>query len=74
MEKEITELRGTANVLHLICHRNKNQHRRGLYWKWLSMLKRCVEKVIAELVIGDRSRLRAHVLYVESFLLPRCYV
>ncbi|CAP80097.1 Pc12g04700 [Penicillium rubens Wisconsin 54-1255] len=34
------EILTVHSMLHLIFHRNKNQHRRTKWWKWLSILKR----------------------------------
>ncbi|OKO98568.1 hypothetical protein PENSUB_9244 [Penicillium subrubescens] len=34
------EIQAVHAVLHLVSHRNKNQHQRANWWKWLSRLKR----------------------------------
>ncbi|GLI82039.1 RNase MRP subunit [Penicillium ochrochloron] len=34
------EIQAVHAVLHLISHRNKNQHQRAKWWKWLARLKR----------------------------------
>lgn len=69
----IPQLQSTLNVLHLLYYRNKNQHRRGQFWKWLSILKRCLGQIIEELMAGAKSLLSARLLYLNDTLLPRCY-
>lgn len=61
-------------VLHLIYHRNKNQHRQGHWWKWLSMLKRCVRNLSREFAGKEFSRAHARIKYMKHILLPKCYV
>ena len=41
------QLLTTHHLLQLTFHRNKNQHRRAKWWKWLSMLYRSVGKLLA---------------------------
>jgi hypothetical protein len=36
------------NILHLLLYRYKNQHRRSIWFKWLRMFKRSVERLIYE--------------------------
>ena len=40
------QLLTTHHLLQLTFHRNKNQHRRAKWWKWLSMLYRSVGKLL----------------------------
>ena len=37
---EIEQVSAVHSMLHLVFHRNKNQHGRTRWWKWLSILKR----------------------------------
>ncbi|KAJ5394112.1 uncharacterized protein N7487_011753 [Penicillium crustosum] len=60
MDKEILAVHST---LHLIFHRNKNQHRRTKWWKWLSILKRAT-------LDFARSGVKSHLATV----IPRCYI
>ncbi|CRL30123.1 unnamed protein product [Penicillium camemberti] len=60
MDKEILAVHST---LHLIFHRNKNQHRRTKWWKWLSILKRAT-------LDFARSGVKSHLATV----IPRCYM
>lgn len=68
------QLREILNVLGLLHHRNKNQHRQAKWWKWLSMLKRCLEKLTTDLEKSDAVRCTGRIRYMEYFLFSRCYV
>lgn len=66
------EIRAVHAVLHLIYHRNKNQHQPAKWWKWLSRLKRTA---------GDLGSQEASVAiqaaqkqYLAAHLIPRCYL
>jgi ribonuclease MRP protein subunit RMP1 len=43
-----------SNVFHLLHHRNKNQHRRSTWYKWFSLLRRHISKLLV-----DQSELEA---------------
>ncbi|KGO63663.1 hypothetical protein PITC_072160 [Penicillium italicum] len=57
------EILAVHSMLHLIFHRNKNQHRRTKWWKWLSILKRATLDLA-------RSGVKSHLATV----IPRCYI
>ncbi|KAJ6023261.1 uncharacterized protein N7446_013620 [Penicillium canescens] len=57
------EILAIHSILHLIFHRNKNQHRGAKWWKWLSALKRATLDLA-------RSGAQAHLAHI----VPRCYV
>ncbi|CCE61226.1 hypothetical protein TPHA_0A01430 [Tetrapisispora phaffii CBS 4417] len=40
------ELHQEYRLIHLLYHRNKNQHRIAIWWKWFSILKRSCSKVV----------------------------
>jgi hypothetical protein len=40
------ELHEVNRLLHLIWHRNKNQHRGQKWWKWVGMLRRSIGKLL----------------------------
>ncbi|KLJ08908.1 hypothetical protein EMPG_15671 [Blastomyces silverae] len=75
-------------TLHLLYHRNKNQHRGTKWWKWLAMLKRSMSALLRavrrwewEWDEGDGDEdggFRAKVLemmrYMHVYVVPRCYV
>jgi ribonuclease MRP protein subunit RMP1 len=60
-------------LLHLAFHHNKNQHRLAKWWRWLSMLRRAVSKLLAELNRSDESFARARLQYLQSIIIPRSY-
>jgi ribonuclease MRP protein subunit RMP1 len=66
-------LEAVSGVMQLVYYRNKNQHRLAKWWKWLSMLRRCVQKLLAALQAHDRDRAVCRVDYIQQILLPRCY-
>ncbi|KAK2794952.1 hypothetical protein FQN52_006831 [Onygenales sp. PD_12] len=43
-----TALKAIHTSLHLLYHRNKNQHRSTKWWKWLSMLRRATADLTRE--------------------------
>ncbi|CAI7583434.1 unnamed protein product [Penicillium pancosmium] len=65
------EIQSVRSVLHLIYHRNKNQHQKAKWWRWLSMLKRTVS-VLASL---DSKKLAtsSHLQHLHLHLIPNCY-
>ncbi|KAJ5972663.1 uncharacterized protein N7479_002581 [Penicillium vulpinum] len=58
------EILAVHSTLHLIFHRNKNQHRRTKWWKWLSILKRATLDLA-------RSGVKSHL---ATYIIPRCYM
>ncbi|KAJ5755297.1 hypothetical protein N7533_004840 [Penicillium manginii] len=65
------EIQSVRSILHLIYHRNKNQHQKAKWWRWLSMLKRTVS-VLASL---DPKKLAtsSHLQHLHLHLIPKCY-
>lgn len=50
MEKQfLLQLRQESRLLHLLYHRNKNQHRAAIWWKQFNILKRNVTQVIEQM-------------------------
>ncbi|KAL2862971.1 uncharacterized protein BJX67DRAFT_385080 [Aspergillus lucknowensis] len=62
-------------ILHLIFHRNKNQHRRTKWWKWLSILKRTVWNLALSLGSAQERLPSAEFYrqYLADRVVPRCY-
>jgi ribonuclease MRP protein subunit RMP1 len=58
------------SVLHLVYHRNKNQHQRAKWWKWLSLLKRTT----LDLGSMDSATAASRRQHLASHLIPRCYL
>ncbi|KAJ5166508.1 uncharacterized protein N7482_005289 [Penicillium canariense] len=66
------EIRATHAVLHLIYHRNKNQHQRAKWWRWLSQLKRTALDLgsqDASVVMPD-----SYKQHLAAHLIPKCYL
>ncbi|MCJ1248324.1 hypothetical protein MMC30_005541 [Trapelia coarctata] len=63
-----------ACMLHLLYHRNKNQHRLTKWWKWLSMLRRCVAKLLLDLQSHDQHLAKPRVKHLQETLLPGCHL
>ncbi|KAJ6024506.1 hypothetical protein N7540_005303 [Penicillium herquei] len=63
------EISAVHSILHLIYHRNKNQHKRTKWWKWLSMLKRTT----SELESLDSAAAERYQQHLAAHLIPRCY-
>ncbi|KAL4899275.1 hypothetical protein BDW74DRAFT_118027 [Aspergillus multicolor] len=76
MDKD--ELFSIYSMLHLIFHRNRNQHGNAKWWKWLSILKRAVWNLSLSLSSEDhqnsRSSSDSYKRYVADRILPRCYL
>ncbi|KAL4944742.1 hypothetical protein BDV06DRAFT_76119 [Aspergillus oleicola] len=72
------ELLRIHSILHLIFHRNRNQHGRTKWWKWLSILKRTVWELAISSNPGDKGGSRSSAehsrRYLANRILPRCYV
>ncbi|KAI9368003.1 hypothetical protein BJX61DRAFT_537600 [Aspergillus egyptiacus] len=73
------EIHRVHSILHLIFHRNRNQHGRAKWWKWLSILKRTVWKLAlslstnSEAVSGTASSAEFYKQYLSERVVPRCY-
>ncbi|KAN0073308.1 hypothetical protein V8E54_008528 [Elaphomyces granulatus] len=72
---DLSKIRELYSTLHLIFHRNKNQHGNTRWWKWLSMLRRLVLRLLLALESdgkGDKVAVLAN--HLQRHLVPRCYV
>lgn len=65
------EILAVHSSLHLIYHRNKNQHQRAKWWKWLSMLKRTALNLGSA---DSAKRASAYRQHLASHLAPRCHL
>ena len=74
MIPELPSIQKVTDNLRLLYHRNKNQHRRGKWWKWLAMLRRCLIKLLGEMIRDETASVAARTRYLEENLLPSCYV
>lgn len=69
----IERLENEFGILHLIYHRNHNQHRVAVWWKLLDMLHRNVRKILAKLrsINETKKILRKDRLYQEAVNIAR---
>ncbi|KAI9810955.1 MAG: hypothetical protein M1827_005686 [Pycnora praestabilis] len=72
-DKDITELREVFEILYLLMHRNKNQHRLTHWWKWISMLRRHLTKLLQEATAREHIKCAARVEYLRDLLIPKCH-
>lgn len=81
-EIDTSQLQKIYATLHLAFHRNKNQHGRCAWWKWLSILRRTVLKLFnaaerqqqpqrRDAIAGTIKNLAAHL---NEHVIPRCYL
>lgn len=77
-DMEKTELFRIHSMLHLIFHRNRNQHGKTKWWKWLSILKRSVWNLALTLGPSNKENTQPSVetckRYLADYIVPRCYV
>ncbi|SLM35772.1 hypothetical protein LPUS_05131 [Lasallia pustulata] len=76
MEREVKlgALQEASKLIHLLYHRNKNQHHHALWWKWLSMLQRSVAKLTRALEEKRREQATTRMKHMRDVLLPGCYL
>ena len=73
--KTIITLGAISQVLHLIQHRNRNQHRHSHWFRWLAVLKRNVNKLTSEARDQlTQQRFLQRVEYMRRYIAPKCYV
>ena len=77
-------LRDDLDLVHLLFHRNKNQHRILRWWQWIGTLKRNLTKLLAEhdLITAAKSTparnaalemYRARVAFMRKVVVPTAY-
>lgn len=74
MQIKLEALQEASKLIYLLYHRNKNQHRHALWWKWLSMLQRSVAKLRRALERGNDEQASTRITHIHNVLLPGCYV
>ncbi len=47
-QNALAEIRQNADLLHLLVHRNRNQHRHAPWWSSLTLLRRHVRGIVEE--------------------------
>ena len=73
------KLQAIHSLLHLVFHRNKNQHANSKWWKWLSLLKRTTLKLataFADLEAFNTLEISidSYKQYLRAHVVPRCYL
>ncbi|KAL4976196.1 hypothetical protein BDW66DRAFT_59310 [Aspergillus desertorum] len=75
---EEDELFRIYSMLHLISHRNRNQHGRTKWWKWLSILKRAVRNLAMSLSSSKQGDFHtcaeSYRWHLANRILPKCYL
>lgn len=79
IEVDAGKINAIHSMLHLIYHRNKNQHGTSKWWKWLSILKRASLKLLKALECDtpyNRPNLPVDTYkeYLAIYAIPRCYL
>ncbi|KAL9044226.1 MAG: hypothetical protein Q9214_002623, partial [Letrouitia sp. 1 TL-2023] len=74
MEVDLASLRATTNLLQTLLHRNRNQHRRSLWWKWAGILKRFALRFLNASETDRLRLLQSNGSYLRGVILPKCYV
>ncbi|KAE8377920.1 hypothetical protein BDV26DRAFT_292776 [Aspergillus bertholletiae] len=67
------------SMLKLVYHRNKNQHKKTKWWKWLSVLKRTTWNLARSLdriqsPSGEADSPDLYIRRLASHVIPRCYL
>ncbi|OKL56751.1 hypothetical protein UA08_07881 [Talaromyces atroroseus] len=71
-----SRLQKTFSTVHLVYHRNKNQHGKTAWWKWLSILRRSLLKLLL-LHPAEKNKKRQIMLiskYLHTQVIPNAYV
>jgi ribonuclease MRP protein subunit RMP1 len=68
---DLSRVEEVSSKIHLIYHRNKNQHGPAAWWRWLSMLRRTLLKLLATTQQEKQANISK---YLHAFIIPRCYV
>lgn len=71
---DATEIRAVHSMLHLVFHRNKNQHQRAKWWKWLSLLKHTTLDLAQSLDGARLNAVESHRQHLATHSIPRCYL
>lgn len=83
--EEVQKLENEYGILHLIYHRDHNQHHVAVWWKDLNQLHRCIRKILRKIYEFEetkkhviKQRLHAETLalarsMIKTRLFTRCY-
>lgn len=81
-EIDTAQLEKIYATLHLAFHRNKNQHGKCAWWKWLAILRRTVLKLLNAAERQEQPQRRDSIAdvvrnlaaYLNDHVIPRCYL
>lgn len=68
---DLSRVEEVSSKIHLIYHRNKNQHGPAAWWRWLSMLRRTLLKLLATTQHEKQAHISKHL---HANIIPKCYV
>lgn len=71
---DVKEIIALHSLLHLVFHRNKNQHGNTKWWKWLSILKRITLKFAKSLETDAFHTVRLYKEHLALHVIPNCYL
>ncbi|PYH77760.1 hypothetical protein BO82DRAFT_293034 [Aspergillus uvarum CBS 121591] len=76
---DLEKLFAIHSILHLIYHRNKNQHGNTKWWKWLAILKRTTRKLVMSIghrpsYIAGQSSAPKYTKPLAHAIIPKCYL
>lgn len=60
-------------ILGMFHRRNKNQHRRSHWFRWLAMLGRSIARILLAFQREDATGIAAYMVHVQLQILPKCY-
>ena len=77
MPIDTERMRAISSMLHLIFHRNKNQHNTTKWWRWLSILKRSTLRLLGALEYQPpynkaSPSVDKSMEYLAKHVIPRC--
>lgn len=64
--EKIKELENEYEILHLVYHRNKNQHRQQVWWKYLNILHRYIRKLLKLNIDIERIKSNSKIKYKKD--------
>lgn len=68
------EIRTIYSMIHMIYHRNKNQHGIAKWWKSLHMLKGSIYSLLMAIETDSGNAVAVYEDYIQRRLVPKCYL
>lgn len=73
-QQQQSRLEKLFSTIHLIYHRNKNQHGKTAWWKWLSILRRSLLKLLSAPRNNNEQRQMRISKYLHTHVIPKAFV